>query len=194
MIEQVAVRIAIRWIASLVVVVLAVSGVARGGDDPIRTLTPPDMACDVRMMAGDGEALYFLDTCDAILRWVPESGEARAIELEGAPHGLLRLAVGTNRIAVLVGETQEIRVYDASGAFLKRFAYLGESQVKEIAVLGEYVAATTWYDDHLLFMFDDPAAQPRRLIENPQYWPEASPRIGWTYSSWHRHAGHSLPH
>lgn len=143
---------------------------------PIRTLAPPPMACEIRSMAGDGEALYFLDKCDAILRWNPQSGERTAVELDGAPFGLRELAVGKNRLAVLERETQVVWVFDKAGDLVGKHAYPGESRVFDIAVLGDYVAMTSWFDDHLLFVFHQAGEPPRMLIQNPQYWPEAAPR------------------
>ncbi len=141
----------------------------------IRTLTPPAMPCALKQLTGDGEALYLLDRCSNFLRWDPRTGASASVELERPPMTIRTVAVSHNRIAVLAGDAHTLLAYDRDGRLLHRYRYPGRSLLRDLAVLGDTVAATPGYDAHLLVLFDPDHETPRELIANPLYWPEASP-------------------
>lgn len=145
-------------------------------EDVIQTLVPPKMPCGILDMSGDGTDLFLLDDCGTIARWNPKSGESSVVPLADHPIGFNRIATDRTRIALLSGEENDIWVFGKNGKFLHKHHYPGETYVSDIAILGDYVAATTWFDDHFLFVFCKAGEPPVRYIKNPQYWPELAPR------------------
>lgn len=141
----------------------------------IRTLTPPATPCKLEDMTSDGEVLFLLDRCGNILRWNPASGQSASIELEDPPITIRAMAAGRHRVAVLAGDAHTVLAYDQTGRLLHRYRYTGTSLPRNIAVLDDSVAVTPAYDAHLLVLFDPVHQHPRELVQNPLYWPDASP-------------------
>lgn len=127
-------------------------------------------------MSGDSQNLYLLDACGFMTRWDPINGDSETVELTNVPADPQRIEVSHGRVAVLSHAGQKISVFDAKGRLERVYVYPGETRVTDIAFNGKEVAATTWYDECLLFVFSDPDVQPVRCIANPLYWPDASPR------------------
>ncbi len=136
-------------------------------------ITPP---CAIRSMAGSNGHLFLLDSCSTVIKWDPAAGTATVLELEDRPAAAFQLTVASDRLALLDDDRESVWVYDMAGKLLIKHQYVGESFFTRIALTGDTLAASSYYDRHLVRLYYEGAQEPVLLIENPRYWPDLSPR------------------
>ncbi|MCU0293066.1 MAG: hypothetical protein MUF10_13915 [Thermoanaerobaculaceae bacterium] len=127
-----------------------------------------------------GGHLYLLGRCGAVLQWDPVAGSSSLILPDKLTDDAFSFAVGPARLAILDNERRRVRVYDRQGKPLQELQYSGETSFTSLALVGDTVLASSYYDDHLVWLYAQSAGRPTRLVSNPRYWPDRGPR----YSSY----------
>jgi hypothetical protein len=131
-------------------------------------------------MTAFGTHLYLLGRCGAVLQWDPAADASLLILPDKLTDDAFSFAVGPARLAILDNDRQRVRVFDRQGKSLRELQYSGETTLTKLALAGDTVLASSYYDDHLVWLYTPLTDQPTRLVPNPRYWPDRSPR----YSSY----------
>ena len=137
----------------------------------------PALPCEIQTMAAQGSDLLLLDVCGTLVRWRLSTDEIGLILLEEEPKEFFEIAAHETGFAVLGDDRRTIYVYDLNGRFLRRHEYDGDSYLCRMAFLGEAIVASTYFDEHLLWVFSDDVSEATRLIENARYHPDLTPRF-----------------
>lgn len=140
-------------------------------------LTPPRLPCPIRSMTAYGDQIFVLGQCGTVVRWDPFNGASETLNLEGPVGEAFAIAATKGRLAILTDQRRTIRVFETDGKLLRQYHYTGDSYFTSIALTPDAVAASSFFDAHLLTLFLPGSDVPVRLVDNPRYWPDASPRF-----------------
>ena len=127
-------------------------------------------------MTGLDGIVFLLGRCGDVVIWDPISEDTRGLSLDHVPVEPTELAVSEDRMAILSDRGRTITLYDRAGRRLTRHRYDGESFFTRIAVAQGRLLASSFFDDHLLYLYGADTTPPVPLVENPRYWPSRSPR------------------
>lgn len=143
----------------------------------VKELVTPELPCPVQAMTVLGANLYLLGRCGVVLQWNPAVGKSSLILPDKLSDDAHSIAAGPMRLAILANTRRTVRVYDMQGTLLRELQYSGETRFTNLALVGDTVLASSYYDDHLVWLYPPSTALPTRLVPNPRYWPDRSPRF-----------------
>jgi hypothetical protein len=134
------------------------------------------LPCKTRGFACDQEAIYVADKCGNISRLDPVSG-SRQIAIPASDLGpTSEIAVDDRHLAVLAKDRQTIRILTKDGQPVSTFNHQGDTGLSSVALWGDKVAAATFYDETLVYIYSLDGSLLQRLIDNASFQPDFSPR------------------